>query len=117
MRPFLKHFFYRLGLVEVGRKHLFLSGHPPDPVELQKLQELERHLGFCEAARRIGDWKSALREADTAIAAGADSSLLVNSSHYIFILHSEWKFNVVNFLIYVAVCCVEGRSSPQPSSA
>ncbi|KAG6505071.1 TPR repeat-containing thioredoxin TTL1-like [Zingiber officinale] len=72
----LASIYIRLGLVDVGRKHLFLAGHPPDPVELQKLQELERNLGFCEAARRIGDWKSALREADTAIAAGADSSLL-----------------------------------------
>ncbi|XP_074592855.1 TPR repeat-containing thioredoxin TTL1-like [Curcuma longa] len=72
----LASIYIRLGLVEVGRKHLFLTGHLPDPVELQKLRELERQQGFCEAARRIGDWKSALREADTAIAAGADCSLL-----------------------------------------
>ncbi|KAG6488073.1 hypothetical protein ZIOFF_056831 [Zingiber officinale] len=68
--------YIRLGLVEDGRKHLFLTGQPPDPVELQKLQEVERHLGNCEVSRRIGDWKAALREADAAIAAGADTSML-----------------------------------------
>jgi hypothetical protein len=33
-------------------------------------------------ARKIGDWKSALREADAAIANGADSCQLV-TPHYI----------------------------------
>lgn len=106
-----------MGLVEDGRKHLFLAGQLPDPVELQKLQEVERHLGNCEVARRIGDWKGALREADAAIAAGADTSMLVNSAYYLFILHSECIFNVIKILIEAAVCCIESRSSPQPPKA
>ncbi|XP_010279112.1 PREDICTED: TPR repeat-containing thioredoxin TTL1-like [Nelumbo nucifera] len=64
----------RLGQVENARKHLCFPGQQPDPVELQKLQAVERHLNKCADARKVGDWKSALREGDAAIAAGADSS-------------------------------------------
>lgn len=46
----------------------------PDSDELQKLQAVERHLNGCANARKIGDWKSAMREGDAAIAAGAVSS-------------------------------------------
>ncbi|RZS06196.1 hypothetical protein BHM03_00036822, partial [Ensete ventricosum] len=73
----------RLGLVEDARKHLFLTGQTPDPVELQKLQAVERHLAKFGDARKIRDWKSALREADAAIAGGADSSPLVNPERLI----------------------------------
>lgn len=48
-----------------------------DPAEWQKLHEVESHLGKCMDARKTGDWKSALREADAAIANGADSSQLL----------------------------------------
>ncbi|XP_058100787.1 TPR repeat-containing thioredoxin TTL1-like [Magnolia sinica] len=64
----------RLGQVENARKHLY-SGQMPDAAELQKLQAVERHLSRCMDARKIGDWKSALREGDAAIAAGAESAL------------------------------------------
>ncbi|XP_068654065.1 TPR repeat-containing thioredoxin TTL1-like [Aristolochia californica] len=63
----------RLGQVENARKHLF-SAQIPDTSELQKLQIVEKHLSRCTDARKIGDWKSVLREGDAAIAAGADSS-------------------------------------------
>lgn len=46
----------------------------PDQVELSKLQTVERHLLKCADARKVGCWKMALKEADTAIAAGADFS-------------------------------------------
>lgn len=75
---FSMHSYDRLGQVEIARKHLNLTGQQPDPVELLKLQTVERHLARCTSSRKIGDWKSALREADAAIAAGADSSLMVN---------------------------------------
>lgn len=65
--------------MEDAKQHIFLTGNQPDNTELQKLQRLERHLGKCGEARKIGDWKSALREADAAIAAGADSSPTVSS--------------------------------------
>ncbi|GMJ10128.1 hypothetical protein HRI_004682000 [Hibiscus trionum] len=64
----------RVGHVENARKHLCFPGQPQDPTELQKLQAVERHLSKCTDARRIRDWTGALREADAAIAAGADFS-------------------------------------------
>ncbi|XP_072993710.1 TPR repeat-containing thioredoxin TTL1-like [Typha latifolia] len=72
----------RLGLVENARRHFFLagSGQLPDPAAWQKLQEVERHLARCADARRIGDWKGALREADATIASGADSSPMLHAS-------------------------------------
>ncbi|CAL9129245.1 TPR repeat-containing thioredoxin TTL1-like [Musa acuminata AAA Group] len=79
----------RLGLVEDARKHLLLTGQPPDPVELQKTQAVERHLVKCGDARKIGDWKSALREADAAIAAGADSSPPLIASRAEALLHLQ----------------------------
>uniref|UniRef100_A0A7C9CL78 Thioredoxin domain-containing protein n=2 Tax=Opuntia streptacantha TaxID=393608 RepID=A0A7C9CL78_OPUST len=62
----------RLGQVEVAKKHLYYAGHQPDATELYKLQAVEKHLSRCSDARKIGDWKGALREGDAAIAAGAD---------------------------------------------
>uniref|UniRef100_A0A7N1A8Y1 Thioredoxin domain-containing protein n=1 Tax=Kalanchoe fedtschenkoi TaxID=63787 RepID=A0A7N1A8Y1_KALFE len=66
--------FIRLGMVDVARKHLCFPGQQPDAVELQKLQDVERHLKKCTDARKACDWKRALRECDAAVAAGADSS-------------------------------------------
>eukprot|EP00268_Persea_americana_P028337 TRINITY_DN2751_c0_g1_i3.p1 TRINITY_DN2751_c0_g1~~TRINITY_DN2751_c0_g1_i3.p1 ORF type:complete len:498 (+),score=120.69 TRINITY_DN2751_c0_g1_i3:215-1495(+) len=63
----------RLGQVENARRHLFM-GQQPDSVELQKLRVVERHMKGCADARKVGDWRSALREGDAAITAGADSS-------------------------------------------
>ena len=39
---------------------------------MHKLQLVEKHLNKCSDARKVNDWKGALREADAAIAAGAD---------------------------------------------
>ncbi|KAB2043937.1 hypothetical protein ES319_D01G054400v1 [Gossypium barbadense] len=64
----------RVGHVENARKHILFPGQPQDPMESQKLQAVERHLNKCTDARRIRDWRSALREADAGIAAGADFS-------------------------------------------
>ncbi|PIA34108.1 hypothetical protein AQUCO_03900190v1 [Aquilegia coerulea] len=64
----------RLGQVDNARRHLSFPGQSPDQAELQKLQAIELHLNRCTNARKIGDWKSALREGDAAIASGADSS-------------------------------------------
>lgn len=69
----------RLGMVEKAKTHFTLAGsaNQSDPVEWQKLHEVEIHQSRCMDARKIGDWKSALREADAAIAVGADSSRLL----------------------------------------
>ncbi|CAK9134130.1 unnamed protein product [Ilex paraguariensis] len=66
--------FLSLGQVENARRHLCFPGHQPDPVELQKLQAIEKHLSKCTDARRVGDWENALREDDAAIASGASTS-------------------------------------------
>lgn len=69
-------------MISKARRHLTQAGHlhRSDPSEWEKLQEVEMHQGRSIDARKVGDWKSALREADAAIAAGADSSRLVMSS-------------------------------------
>ncbi|XP_042028826.1 TPR repeat-containing thioredoxin TTL1-like [Salvia splendens] len=63
-----------LGHIENARKHICFIGHQPDPVEMQKLQSVEKHMSKCTAARRGGDWRSVLREVEAAIASGADAS-------------------------------------------
>ncbi|KAL0353825.1 UNVERIFIED_CONTAM: TPR repeat-containing thioredoxin TTL1 [Sesamum angustifolium] len=63
-----------LGQTENARKHICFPGHQPDPLEVQKLQSVEKHLSKCTDARRVGDWRSTLREVDAAIASGADAS-------------------------------------------
>ncbi|XP_073312704.1 TPR repeat-containing thioredoxin TTL1-like isoform X1 [Primulina huaijiensis] len=63
-----------LGQVENAQKHLCFPGHQADPLEVQKLQSVEKHLIKCTDSRRVGDWRSTLREVDAAIASGADSS-------------------------------------------
>ena len=64
----------RLGQVEDARRHICFPGLQPDAAELRKLEVVEKHLKKCTDARRVGDWKSVLRENDSAIAAGADFS-------------------------------------------
>jgi len=67
----------RLGHIEDALKHLSLASPQPDPLELDKLQTVQKHLGKCLDARKAGDWKTVLREADAAIASGAGSSALL----------------------------------------
>ncbi|CAL9218796.1 unnamed protein product [Arabidopsis halleri] len=62
----------RLGQVNSARKHLCFLGRPSDPMELQKLEAMEKHLIKCVDARRVSDWKTVLTEADAAIVSGAD---------------------------------------------
>ncbi|XP_043701890.1 TPR repeat-containing thioredoxin TTL1-like [Telopea speciosissima] len=71
---YLASLHLRLGQTENARKHLFFLGQPPDPMELQKLQAMERHLKRCVDARKMGDWKKLLKEVDAAIASGGNSS-------------------------------------------
>lgn len=70
----LASLYFRLGQVENARHHLWFPGHHPDPNELLKLQSFEKHLNRCAESRKIGDWKTVLRETDAAIAIGVDSS-------------------------------------------
>lgn len=70
----LASLYLRLGHPDNARYHLYFPGQQADQPELHKLQLLEKHISRCADARKIGDWKSALREMDAAIAIGADSS-------------------------------------------
>ncbi|KAF7822924.1 inactive TPR repeat-containing thioredoxin TTL3 [Senna tora] len=70
----LASLYLRFGQVENAKRHLYVPGQQVDQSELQKLRLLEKHLNRCAEARKIGDWKSALRESDAAIAVGADFS-------------------------------------------
>ncbi|ESQ30089.1 hypothetical protein EUTSA_v10011281mg [Eutrema salsugineum] len=64
----------RLGQVNSARKHLCFLGKPSDTMELQKLEAVEKHMSKCADARRLGDWKTVLMDADAAIVSGADLS-------------------------------------------
>lgn len=75
-------FVHRLGQVENSRNHFYLSGPQSDPSDMQKLQSIEKHLRKCSDSRKVGDWKSTLREADAAIAAGADASSQVKKKKF-----------------------------------
>ncbi|KAG2245172.1 hypothetical protein Bca52824_092975 [Brassica carinata] len=66
--------YLRLGEAENARRHLCFSGQCPDQTDLQRLQTLEKHLRRCWEARKIGDWRTVIKETDAAIANGADSS-------------------------------------------
>nr|GMC48737.1 TPR repeat-containing thioredoxin TTL1-like [Ipomoea batatas] len=66
--------FLSLGQVENARRHICLPGHQLDHLELRKLEAVEKHIEKCNDARGASDWRSVLREADAAIASGADAS-------------------------------------------
>ena len=91
-----------MGQVENARKHLCYPGMQPDPSDMQRLQVVEKHISKCGDVRRVGDWKSVLREVDAAVAAGADSSpqvlliLLLISLELIFGLLSVPSFYFID---------------------
>ncbi|CAK8535022.1 unnamed protein product [Lathyrus sativus] len=70
----LASLFIRLGQVENARRHLCHPGLTPNPTEMLKLQLVDKHITKCTGVRRVGDWKSVLRELDGASTAGADAS-------------------------------------------
>ncbi|GLJ49758.1 hypothetical protein SUGI_1056490 [Cryptomeria japonica] len=66
--------YLRLGEIENAKTHLKIAGQLPDWSELQTVQAVEVYLTKCAEARKIGDWRSLLRESTAAIMAGADSA-------------------------------------------
>ncbi|KAI4320713.1 hypothetical protein MLD38_034164 [Melastoma candidum] len=66
--------YIRLGQIENAKRCLNVPGQLVDANELKKLQILEKHISRCTDARKVGDWNLVLRECESAIAAGADSS-------------------------------------------
>jgi hypothetical protein len=88
-------------MIDKARWHFTKAEHLQhlDPTGWRKLQEVDMRVGRGIAARKIGDWKNAVREADAAIAAGVDSAPLVTiSSWSMFFLLIE---NVSVFLLLV----------------
>ncbi|KAK3164780.1 hypothetical protein QOZ80_1AG0024580 [Eleusine coracana subsp. coracana] len=87
----------RLGMIDKARWHFTKAEHlqHPDPTGWRKLQEVDMHVSKSTAARKIGDWKSAVREADAAVAAGADSAplLLALRSEALLRLHKLEEAN------------------------
>lgn len=81
--------FNRLGQVERAFYHLS-HGQQNDLVELQKLQTLEKHINRCSDARKIGDWKGALRECEAAMLTGAVSSPQVLNCDFSFYCKYLW---------------------------
>lgn len=69
----LASLYLRLGEIENARTHFKLSGQQSDWSDIQKVQTVEMHLAKCAEARKIGDWKTVLKESNAAIMAGADS--------------------------------------------
>ncbi|KAI3515562.1 hypothetical protein L1887_14462 [Cichorium endivia] len=69
----LASLYLRLGYVERAHHHIS-HGQQNDMAELQKLQTLEKHINRCADARKISDWKGALRECEAAMLTGAVSS-------------------------------------------
>ncbi|CAO2836208.1 unnamed protein product [Amaranthus hypochondriacus] len=105
----------RLGQVEAARKHLFHAGQQPEPTELLKLQTVEKHVSRCTDARRIGDWKSTLREGDAAIAAGADYSPQIFSCRVESLLKMQQLDDIDNILSHIPKvepspnCCSQSK--------
>ncbi|KAL8249243.1 hypothetical protein R6Q59_006111 [Mikania micrantha] len=69
----LTSLYLRLGQVDQAYHHL-THGQHNDLTELQKLQDLEKHISRCSNARKISDWKGVLRECEAAMLTGAVSS-------------------------------------------
>ncbi|KAL6954149.1 hypothetical protein U1Q18_047967, partial [Sarracenia purpurea var. burkii] len=106
-----------LGQVENARRHLSFPRYQPDANELQKLQAVEMHLSKCSDARKLGDWRSALREVDAAIAAGADASPQLRffgmlSEAYLFFVRAQIEMAFGRF--ENAVTAVEKAGQIEP---
>lgn len=70
----LASLYLRLGEIENARTHFKLSGQQSDWSDIQKVQTVEMHLSNCVEARKIGNWKTLLKESNAATMAGADSA-------------------------------------------
>ncbi|GAB4846560.1 hypothetical protein Ancab_025565 [Ancistrocladus abbreviatus] len=99
----------RLGQVEVASRHLCFQGCQLDASELQKLHLIEKHLNRCTDARRIGEWKSALRECEAAIVAGA------NDSPQLFACRAESLLKLQNLDDADSVLSIIPKVDPSPN--
>lgn len=73
----LSQHFDRLGETEKAAHHFKQSGSEADPDYMTKVRRVQTHLNKCSEAKKLQDWNTLLKEAEFAIAAGADSAPLV----------------------------------------
>ncbi|KAJ7298127.1 hypothetical protein O6H91_Y015600 [Diphasiastrum complanatum] len=70
----LTSLFLRLGQIEDAKKTFYAAGEELDAGDMQQIQNIEKHHVRCFEARKVSDWKTVLRESDSAVLAGADSA-------------------------------------------
>ncbi|KAL2498802.1 tetratricopeptide repeat (TPR)-containing protein [Abeliophyllum distichum] len=71
--------YTRLGETEKAAHHFKQAGAEADPDSMNKAKKVQVHLNKCTEAKRQRDWKTLVKEAALAIAAGADSAPLIFS--------------------------------------
>ncbi|KAI5069145.1 hypothetical protein GOP47_0015446 [Adiantum capillus-veneris] len=89
--------YLRLGLIESSRRRFQAAGLQDDARDVQSLQAVEKHISRCIDARKMGDWKSVLRESMAASTAGADSApqVLGYKSEALLKLHRPEEAEIV----------------------
>ena len=66
-----------------------------DLVELQRMQNIEKHFSRCINARKLREWVNVIRESDAAVVAGADSASQV--------LHTNLSFHLGQMILILAL--------------
>lgn len=66
--------YHRLGEPEKASHHYKLSRNEASADDVSKVQALQSNIAKCNEARRMKDWNTVLKAAESAISAGADSA-------------------------------------------
>ncbi|KAK1304366.1 TPR repeat-containing thioredoxin TTL1 [Acorus calamus] len=66
--------YLRLGEAEKAIKHFKMAGDEADPNNVMRAQAVQSHINRCREARRLREWHTVLKEAESAISAGSDSA-------------------------------------------
>ncbi|KAK1280009.1 Inactive TPR repeat-containing thioredoxin TTL3 [Acorus gramineus] len=66
--------YLRLGEAEKAIKHFKMAGDESDPNDVMRAQAVQSHINRCREARRLREWHTVLKEAESAISAGSDSA-------------------------------------------
>lgn len=79
-----------MGETDKAQYHLKQAGPDADPDEFAKVRNLQSHLNRCTEARRLRDWNTVRKEANSAILCGADSAPLVSQHPLILLSLTYW---------------------------
>lgn len=66
--------------MEDSKKHFKLAGHHTERGDIQKMENIEKHVTKCLEAERALDWSTLIKESEAAVAAGADFAPQVQHS-------------------------------------